>query len=107
VIELSGGVPTYRIEAHDIDGFVTSFKGSPVTITGGAGLILHLYNQDIPPVFAHGTDLRLDSSQLQEVVVLGDFEGQADLAIGLSQPQCPVVSTYDSPPRLVIDFPTG
>jgi hypothetical protein len=107
VIELSGGVPTYRIEAHDINGFVGSFRGDPVKVAGGAGLILHLYNQDLPPVFAHGTDLLLDSSQLKEVVVLGDFEGQADLGIGLGQLQCPVVSIYDSPPRLVIDFPTA
>jgi hypothetical protein len=107
VIELAGGVTRYSLDAHDIGDFVHSFRGDHVDVAGNAGILLHLYNQDIPPVFAHGTDLLLDSSQLREVVVLGDFEGTAEIAIGLNRLQCPTVSSLDSPPRLVIDFPTG
>jgi hypothetical protein len=107
VIELTGGATGYSIDVHDIKGFVHSFRGDHVDVAGNAGLILHLYSQDIPPVFAHGTSLVLDGSQLRQVVVLGDFEGQADLAIGLDHLQCPTVSYFDSPTRLVVDFPTG
>ena len=108
VVEFSGTqVPAFRLEEHEIGGFVTSFRGSPVTILGQNGILLHLYNQDIPPVFAHGTDLRPAGPALKEVAVLGDFEGQADIAIGVEGFPCPAVSLYESPPRLVIDFPTG
>jgi len=107
VVELKGGVTRYSLEAHDIGAFVHSYRGDHVDVAGSAGILLHLYNQDVPPVFAHGTDLVLDSSQLREVVVLGDFEGTAEIAIGLNRLQCPTVSTFDSPPRLVIDCPTG
>jgi len=106
VIEFGGGMPPFRLEPHDIGAFVGSFSGDPIAVDGNAGLILRLYNQDIPPVFAHGTNLRSDFPELKQVVVLGDFEGQADVGIGLGQLQCPTVSVFDSPTRLVIDFTT-
>jgi hypothetical protein len=106
VIEFSGGMPPFRLEPHDIGTFVGSFRGDPIAVDGNAGLILRLYNQDIPPVFAHGSSLRSGSPELKQVVVLGDFEGQADIGIGLGQLLCPAVSVFGSPTRLVIDFTT-
>jgi hypothetical protein len=106
VIEFSGGMPPFRLEPHDIGTFGGSFRGNPIAVDGNAGLILRLYNQDIPPVFAHGTNLRSNFPELKQVVVLGDFEGQADIAIGLGQLQCPTVTVFGSPTRVVIDFTT-
>jgi hypothetical protein len=106
VIEFGGGMPPFRLEPHDIGTFVGSFRGDPIAVNGSAGLMLRLYNQDIPPVFAHGTNFRSGFPVLKQVVVLGDFEGQADVGIGLGQLQCPTVSVFSSPTRLVIDFTT-
>jgi hypothetical protein len=106
VIEFSGGMPPFRLEPHDLGTFVGSFRADPIAVDGNAGLILRLYNQDIPPVFAHGTSLRSGFPELKQVVVLGDFEGQADIGIGLGQLRCPTVSVFSFPTRLVIDFTT-
>lgn len=105
-IEFSGGMPPYRLEPHDVATFAGSFTGLPIAVDGNAGLILRLYNQDIPPVFAHSSNLRAGFAELKQVVVLGDFEGEADIAIGLGELQCPTVSEFGSPTRLVTDFAT-
>ncbi len=55
--------------------------------------------------YPHGTDLKLGSSALEEVCLVGDFEGIVSLGLGLSGNVCPTVSTPAAPPRLVIDFP--
>jgi hypothetical protein len=43
---------------------------------------------------------------LQEVSLLGDAEGSASFAVGLSASVCPNIQTVESPALLVIDFPT-
>ena len=80
-------MPPFRLEPHDIGTLVGSLRGDPIAVDGSAGLILRLYNQDIPPVFAHGSNFQSAFPELKQVVVLGDLEGQADIAIGLGQLQ--------------------
>lgn len=106
VVEFSGGMPEYRLVTQDPSTFVGPFSGLPVSVAGSAGMHLYLYHQDIPPSYQHGTNLRPGYSVLKQVVVMSDFEGQADLAIGLGRLVCAEVSTESNPSRLVIDFPT-
>lgn len=106
VVEFSGGMPEYRLVTQDPSTFVGPFSGLPVSVAGSAGMHLYLYRQDIPPSYQHGTNLKPGYSVLKQVVVMSDFEGQADIAIGLGRLACPVVSTESNPVRLVIDFPT-
>jgi hypothetical protein len=44
---------------------------------------------------------------VEEVRVVGDFEGSVELAIGLTRGVCPTLSTAAGPPRLVVAFPSG
>ncbi|HXN78863.1 MAG TPA: hypothetical protein VN965_08860 [Candidatus Dormibacteraeota bacterium] len=106
VIEFSGGLPAYKLAAQDPSTFVGPFSGNPVSVAGSAGIHLFIYNMDIPPSFQHGTNLRPGYSVLKQVIVMADFEGQADIALGLGSAACPSVSTLTNPYRLVIDFPT-
>lgn len=106
VIEFTGGLPPYKLASQDPSTFVGPASGRPVSVAGHAGIHLYIYNMDIPPSYQHGTNLKPAYSELQQVVVLGVFEGQADLGIGLDHKACPAISTGTSPSRLVIDFPT-
>jgi hypothetical protein len=106
VVEFSGGLPKYKIVPQDPATFVGPASGIPVSVAGTSGFHLFVYQMDIPPVYAHGSNLRPGYSVLKQVVVMGVFEGQADIAIGLGSAVCPSVSTFSSPYRLVIDFPT-
>ncbi len=106
VIEYTGGQPAYSITPQDPSTFVGPFSGLPVKVAGSAGFHLRITGMNIPPSFQHGTDLNPRYSVLRQVVVMAVFEGQADIAIGLSKNVCPEVSTLTGPYRLVIDFPT-
>ena len=105
VIEFSGGLPTYKLVAQDPSTFVGPASGRPVAVAGTAGFHLFIYQMDIPPTYANG-NLAPAYSVLKQVVVMGVFEGQADVAIGVGSTVCPIVSTLAGPNRLVIDFPT-
>ena len=106
VVEFSGGMPPYKLAWQDPSTFVGPASGIPVPVAGRAGIHLYVYNMDIPPSYQHGTNMSPSYSVLKQVVVMTVFEGQADIAIGLGGAVCPTVSTYSSPSRLVIDFPT-
>jgi hypothetical protein len=105
VIEFSGGLPYYKMFAQDPSTFVGPASGQPINVAGHAAIHVIITDMDIPPAFPHGQNMKPGYSELQQVVVLAVFEGQADIAIGLDHTVCPVVSLYSGPPRLVIDFP--
>jgi hypothetical protein len=108
VVEFSGpGVPPYRIDPHDVSTFSGDFTGLPVAVAGNAALRLHLENQDIPVDLAANNWVTPGYGELRQVVMTGDFEGIANIAIGLDHPTYPIVTVMANPARLVIDFPTG
>jgi hypothetical protein len=106
VIEFNGGNPPYKLVPQDPATFVGPYSGLPISVAGNAGIHLFIYNMDIPPSYQHGTNLTPGYSELKQVVSLAVFEGQADIAIGLDRLECPAVSVFSTPSRLVIDFPT-
>jgi hypothetical protein len=105
VVQFSGGLPAYQLMPKDPAGFVAPGSGNPVAVVGRAGVDLTLTGMDIPAGF-QAVNLKPSYPELKNVLVLGVYEGQADVAIGLDALKCPVISTL-SGPRLVIDFPTG
>lgn len=106
VIEYTGGQPYFRLAAQDPKTFAGPASGKPVTVAGNAGQHLYIFNMDIPPTFQHGMNMSPAYPVLRQVVVMGVFEGQADIAIGLDHQVTPTISLYASPYRLVIDYPT-
>jgi hypothetical protein len=106
VIEYSGGQPYYKLVAQNPKTFVGPYSGQPISVAGNAGIHLVIYNMDFPPTFLHGTNQKPAFGELKQVVVMAVFEGQADIAIGLDRLECPAVSMFANPIRLVIDFPT-
>jgi hypothetical protein len=107
VVEFTDGMPAYKLTWQDPNTFVGPASGIPIAVAGAAGIHLYIYGMDIPPTYQHGTNMSTPAYPvLAQVVVLGVFEGQADLAIGLGRAVCPTVSTMTNPYRLVIDFTT-
>ncbi|HET7465286.1 MAG TPA: hypothetical protein VFL29_01355 [Candidatus Dormibacteraeota bacterium] len=107
VVEFTGGMPAYKLDWQDPKTFVGPAKGTPVSVAGVAGLHLYIYGMDIPPAYQHGTNMSTPAYPvLRQVVVLGVYEGQADIAIGLGRIVCPTISTMTGPDRLVLDFVT-
>lgn len=106
VFEFDTQVPPYVITANP-DGarFSSSAKGTPYTLLGSAGVAVHIRVLDDHDQIAAGTDLVPKYTALREVRFLGQFEGQADIGIGLSRDVCPTITILSGPPRLVIDFP--
>lgn len=107
VIEYRGGQPSFKLVPQNPATFVGPYSGQPVKVAGDAGIHLFIYGMDVPATFPHGTNLKPAYGELKQVVVMAVFEGQADIAIGLDRLECPTVSLFSAPNRLVIDFPTS
>jgi hypothetical protein len=86
-------------------------KGGMFTLNGTHGLRLNILNLNWTgspgDEYPHGTDLKESAPTLLEVRQIGDFEGTANIAIGLNSGVCPRVSILSGPPRLVLEFPGG
>lgn len=86
-------------------------KGGVFTLEGVVGLQLNIDNlnwtESPGNQYPHGTDLKQPAPTLLEVRQIADFEGTANIAIGLSGDACPAVSILSSPPRLVLQFPAS
>jgi hypothetical protein len=122
-IETSGGLDTLTVQ---FDSAITHYqltanatgsqfnggggKGGTFRLMGSFGVRLDISNLNwtVPPgdQYPHGTDLAQPAPVLAEVRQIGDFEGIANIAIGLSRDVCPNVTTLSDPPRLVIQFAT-
>lgn len=110
VFEFDGAVPGYRISYADLP--VTSDPaGEEVPLAGGAALQVSLigssaYAELGDPRPAYTVARRIpggDTSQVTELVNLGDFERVLVWAAGVRERTGFRVSTLDGPPRLVID----
>jgi hypothetical protein len=108
VVEFDRAVPTYALRVNPGGThFTGSASGAPIVVAGSVGLLLHVEHLDLPNRYPHGGDIATGYPAVEEVRVVGDFEGSVELAIGLTRGVCPTVSTAAGPPRLVVDFPSG
>jgi hypothetical protein len=86
-------------------------KGGTFTLNGTYGLRLNILNLNWAASpgdqYQHGSDLKQSAPTLLEVRQIGDFEGTANIAIGLNSDVCPRVSILSGPPRLVLELPAG
>jgi hypothetical protein len=113
VVQFDDAVPHYELSQNSTGVTFAGGggKGGTFTLAGRYGFRLDIYdlNWTVPPgnQYPHGTDILQSAPALQEARQIGDFEGIVNIAVGLSLDICPDVSILASPPRLVIQFPTG
>ena len=108
VIEFDRVIAPYEMKPNPAGSgsihFTGTFSGLPIDVAGGYGVLLQLTGLEIPNAYPHGNDLRPMATVLKQIRLLGDFEGAADFAIGLSRNACPTITELSGPARLVIDF---
>jgi hypothetical protein len=108
VIQFDRAIPVYRLEPNaGGTTFTGGAGGAPSKVAGSFGMQLQISGLTAPNSYPHGTDLAQSFRVLKEAKLLGDAQGTASFAIGLSGTVCPRLSTLGGPPRLVIDYPTA
>jgi hypothetical protein len=106
VIQFSGPVPQYQVQAQSGSTFVQDASGAPVMLQGSSGLVVVLRNTSSAGSYTGPTDLHPNGTALREARQVGDFEGVVHWGLGLSHPACYRVTTLTNPSRLVIDIQT-
>jgi hypothetical protein len=106
VIQFSGPVPQYQVQAQPGPTFTQDASGAPVTLQGSSGLVVTLRNTSGAGSYSGPTDLHPNGPVLREARQVGDFENVVHWGLGLSHPACYRVTTLSGPSRLVIDVQT-
>lgn len=109
VFEFAEAVPGYRISYVDLPVY-SDPAGEEVPLAGTGALQISLIGSsayrevgDTEPAFPVQRRISGDTTQVTELVNLGDFERVLVWAAGVRERTGFTVSTLDAPPRLVID----
>lgn len=103
VIEFAGGVPTYTVTRQSTATFTRTPKGDTVTLQGSAGVLITVQ------MVSNWTSLTVPASfkpgypGLREALMVQNFEGVHQWALGIDGTPALRVFTLDSPSRLVVD----
>jgi hypothetical protein len=114
VFEFDGGMPGYRV-AYTERPVLEDGSGDEVEVSGAAVLEVRMEPAagfkmvgEHPERTYKGPDrVRGDTEVVREAVRVGDFEALLTWAVGLDAEVPFLVTTLDSPDRLVIDFDDG
>ena len=101
-------VPSYEIKSSsDIFG---SPSGLSVRVDGNAFFSIRVSGQAHTdagqPSYPQPDPYRPGLPLIREVNLVSDFEGAVIFGVGLERSACPTLLVLQSPPRIVLDFPT-
>lgn len=103
----TGELPGYWVR-YEADPIIDSPRGAPVDVAGDATLVLSAASwMTSPDTGGYGGPTRFtptNVSNIRELVMLENFEGQTAWAIGLDRQRPFTVSTLGDPWRIVIDI---
>ncbi len=83
--------------------FTRSPSGLQTTLKGKNGILVTMHNTDLHSNYSGPRDIVTGFSGLAEVSIVQDFEGTAQLALGVNGASCYRVTWLTNPSRLVID----
>lgn len=114
VFEFSNEVPGYAVRYVERP-VVADGSGEKVEVAGSNVLLVRmepaldadLGKESAPPTYLGPTRFSPDAKVIAELVRTGGFEAVLTWAIGMNDKVPFLVSTLDSPPRLVIDLVSG
>jgi hypothetical protein len=102
VMEFSGPVPSYKVVPQNSPVFTLDPKGTKVTLQGTTGVLITVKPENWQ-AYSGPTGMRPGLPFLKQARMVQNFEGTMQRGLGIQGVPCLMVTTLNSPPRLVVD----
>lgn len=103
VIEFASGVPSYTVTRQSTSTFTRSPRGDQVTLEGNAGVLIVIHSVSNWTSYAGPTAFHPGYPYLGQALLVENFEGYQQWALGIQGTPALRVFTLASPSRLVVD----
>jgi hypothetical protein len=103
VIEFASGVPSYSVTRQSTPAFTRSPRGDQVTLEGNAGVLIVIHSVSNWTSYAGPTTFHPGYPFLRQALLVENFEGYQQWALGIQGTPALRVFTLGSPSRLVVD----
>lgn len=103
VIEFAGGVPVYEVSTQAGATFTRSPRGDQVTLEGTSGVLIKLHSVVNWTSYTAPTTFHPGYPYLRQALLVENYEGYQQWALGVQGTAYIRVTTLGSPSRLVID----
>jgi len=103
VIEFASGVPNYAVRRQSTATFTRSPRGDQVTLEGNAGVLIVIHSVSNWTGYAGPTTFHPGYPYLRQALLVENFEGYQQWALGIQGTPALRVFTLASPSRLVVD----
>jgi hypothetical protein len=103
VIEFVSGVPNYTVTRQSTPAFIRSPRGDQVTLEGSAGVLIVIHSVNNWTSYAGPTAFHPGYPYLRQALLVENFEGYQQWALGIQGTPALRVFTLASPSRLVVD----
>jgi hypothetical protein len=103
VIEFASGVPNYAVTRQSTPTFTRSPRGDQVTLEGNAGVLIVIHSVSNWTSYPGPNAFHPGYPCIQQVLLVENFEGYQQWALGIQGTPALRVFTLASPSRLVVD----
>lgn len=103
VIEFGGGVPSYSVTPQSNATFIRSPKGDQVILDGTNGVLIVVHSINNWTSYSGPTAFHTGYPYLRQAMLVENYEGYQQWALGVHGNPCLRVAVYSSPSRLVVD----
>jgi hypothetical protein len=106
VIEFAGGVPPYAVTPQSTTAFTRSPRGDQVILEGTSGVLVKIHSVTNWTAYTGPTGFLPRYPYLRQAMLVENYEGYQQWALGVNGAACVRVAVYSSPGRLVVDVAT-
>lgn len=106
VIEFGGSVPSYTVTPQGSSTFTRSPRGDRVTLEGTGGVLIVVHSVTNWTTYSGPTAALPRDPYLRQVLLVENYEGYQQWALGIQGAPWIRVTTLGSPARLVVDVAT-
>lgn len=103
VIEFAAGVPAFTVAPQGTTTFTRSPKGDQVTLEGNSGVLVTVHSVTNWIGYNGPVAFLPRYPFLRQAILVENYEGYQQWALGVRGTACVRVAVYDSPSRLVVD----
>lgn len=103
VIEFGGGAPSYTVTPQGDATFTRSPRGDQVTLEGTGGVLIVVHSVTNWTSYSGPTAFHPGYPFLRQALLVENFEGYQQWALGIQGSPCVRVGVFSSPSRLVVD----